>query len=51
MQTRIQLTIKDEDRDALYDKTVELEQWIFDNQEKFPFDIDVYTYANEPETE
>ena len=52
MQTRIQLTIKDEDKDSLFAKEVELDELVermIKNYVTFP--VDVQIYPQEPETE
>ena len=50
MQTRIQLTIKDEDKDSLFAKEIELDELVermIKNYVTFP--VDVQIYPQEPE--
>lgn len=47
MQTRIQLTILEEDRDKLFDR----QQEILDTLEELPFPVLVDVFPNEPEAE
>ena len=52
MQTRIQLTIKDEDKDELFAKEVELDELVERMiTEYVTFPVDVQIYPQEPEAE
>ena len=52
MQTRIQLTIKDEDKDELFAKEVELDELVERMiTEYVTFPVDVQIYPQEPEIE
>lgn len=51
MQTRIQLTIKHEDKDILFDRELELGQELGEFVKKYDFDVEFAVYAAEPESE
>ena len=52
MQTRIQLTIKDEDKDELFAKEVELDELVERMiTEYVTFPVDVQIYPQEPEAQ
>lgn len=49
MQTRVQLTIKDEDRDKLFDKQLELIDEISMTLKTLPFEVHLDVFDREPE--
>jgi hypothetical protein len=51
MQTRIQLTIKHEDKDTLFDRELELGQELGEFVKKYDFDVEFEVYRAEPEAE
>ena len=51
MQTRIQLTIKDDDRDKLFDKQLEATDEISILLQTLPFEVDLEVFDREPEVE
>ena len=48
MQTRIQLTIKDEDKDKLFDKQLEAIDEISILLETLPFEVELQVFDREP---
>jgi len=48
MQTRIQLTIKDEDKDALFDKQLEAIDEISILLKTLPFEVELQVFDREP---
>lgn len=51
MQTRIQLTIKDEDKEKLFDKQLEAIDEISMLLKTLPFKVDLHVFDREPEEE
>jgi hypothetical protein len=51
MKTRIQLTIRDEDRDKLFDKQLEAIDEISILLKTLPFEVDLEVFDREPEIE
>lgn len=51
MQTRIELTITDEDSDKLYDKQLEVVEEIESILDALPFPATMQVFDNEPEIE
>lgn len=51
MQTRIQLTIKDEDKEKLFDKQLEAIDEISMLLKTLPFKVDLQVFDREPEEE
>ena len=49
MQTRIQLTIKDDDRDKLFDKQLEAIDEIGILLKTLPFEVELEVFDREPE--
>ena len=49
MQTRIQLTIKDDDKDQLFDKQLEAIDEISILLETLPFKVELQVFDREPE--
>ena len=51
MKTRIQLTIRDDDRDKLFDKQMEAIDEISILLKTLPFEVDLEVFDREPEVE
>ena len=51
MQTRIEITITDEDSDKLYDKQLEVIEEIESILDALPFPATMQVFDNEPDTE
>ena len=51
MKTRIQLTIRDDDRDQLFDKQLEAIDEISILLKTLPFEVDLEVFDREPEVE
>ena len=49
MQTRIQLTIRDDDRDKLFDKQLEAIDEISILLKRLPFEVELEVFDREPE--
>jgi len=49
MKTRIQLTIRDDDRDKLFDKQLEAIDEISILLQTLPFEVDLQVFDREPE--
>jgi len=51
MQTRIQLTIRDEDKHRLFDKQMEAIDEISMLLQTLPFEVDLHVFDREPEAQ